>query len=342
MKNEYYSGSRRSTPWDLSKDPGATAKFIRETYHEDYARKHQKLIDTDESALINEYDSSVCPLCGSTHTKKCGFTDNGIQNHWCYNCHHHFTPLTGTIHQDHKISLTEWIEYWRNLFQYLSFNASSWNSKTAITTSKYWFKKTCLLLEDYQKSIVLKKKIWYDVTSISEQPEDIVRHANGKKLRGNSINQINIGATTDTEHTVLFVLGNGHPTQAKVYEAFKDHIEPGSILVTDQDRDHRLLVRKLNLVSKEYDAKKIKELPDSENPMNEINRVHNRLQKFFRAHSGFARDSIGDYLNLFAFIENPPQGKLEKIQILLDLSLKTKKSLKYRDLYAVFTPDSDD
>ena len=38
-----------------------------------------------------------------------------------------------------------------------------------------------------------------------------------------------------------------------------------------------MLVRKLNPENIEYGSKKLKGLPDSRNPMNEINQVHNLL-----------------------------------------------------------------
>ena len=57
------------------------------------------------------------------------------------------------------------------------------------------------------------------------------------------------------------------------------------------------------------------------------------LQKFLKAHSGFNRDELDDYLNLFVFITNPPMDKLEKIDILLNLAFQSAVSLKYRDYF---------
>lgn len=160
-------------------------------------------------------------------------------------------------------------------------------------------------------------------------------------MRGNSANQINIGVATDLEHTVLVILGNGHPRQKDVYNVFKDHIVPKSTLVTDQDRDHRLWVRELKLSSEESEAKVIKKLSDKDNPMNPVNQIHNLLKKFLRAHSGFIRSDLQDYINLLVFMVNPPMQRLEKIDILLELSFTTHKTLKYRDLYQQKKPKID-
>lgn len=94
-----------------------------------------------------------------------------------------------------------------------------------------------------------------------------------------------------------------------------------------------MLVRKLNLENIEYDCKEIKALPDKENPMNEINQVHNLLQKFLRAHSGFERENLQDYLNLFALAYNDPNDIYEKID-LLNLSFDNPKLFRYRTLFA--------
>jgi hypothetical protein len=94
-----------------------------------------------------------------------------------------------------------------------------------------------------------------------------------------------------------------------------------------------MLVRKLELVNIQYDSKKMKGLPDNKNQMNPINQVHNRLQKFLRAHSGFRRDELPGYLNLFAFSFNAPLDQLP------DLSFENPKTLRYRELYCKSKPD---
>ena len=127
-----------------------------------------------------------------------------------------------------------------------------------------------------------------------------------------------IGVATDGVNTVIKYLGTGEPTQRAILEEFRNHIKPGSILVTDKHRGHRKLVTELGLIYIEYDAKELKGVPDEENPMNPVNQKHNLLRKFLNAHSGFKRDELTDYINLFLLSTNPPEDKLEKIDILLN------------------------
>ena len=70
------------------------------------------------------------------------------KRYFCKTCGRRFTPTTGTIFEDHKLSISEWIEFLLNLFGYSSLNLNSKVNKNANTTAKYWLKKIFLLLEE--------------------------------------------------------------------------------------------------------------------------------------------------------------------------------------------------
>ena len=63
-----------------------------------------------------------------------------------------------------------------------------------------------------------------------------------------------------------------------------------------------------------YASKDLKGLADSENPLNPVNRIHNLFKMFLNAHSGFNRDELQGYLNLYSFVINPPADHLEKVE----------------------------
>ena len=190
------------------------------------------------------------------------------------------------------------------------------------------------MLEHIQDDIILFGTVYYDELFYSLRNDQIIRKENGMKPRGHSKNQMAIGVATDGVYTVIKYLGNGEPTQKAILNAFREHIEPGSLLITDKHRGHCKLVSELGLQNTEYDSKKLKRLPDEENPLNPVNQMHNLLRKFLDAHSGFNRDEINDYINLFLLSVNPPEEKLEKIDILLNLGFQTAISIKYRDYFA--------
>ena len=259
-----------------------------------------------------------------------GYDSNGIRRYKC-TCGKKFKPTTGTIFDSRKISVSEWIEYCLNIFRYISLNADSWNNRNAITTSKYWLEKLFLTLDGYQNDIVLSGDVWLDETYYAVIMRDRKQDAKGNQLRGLSRNQICIGVATDKTHTVCFMEGYGKPSQKSSFDAFKDHIAPGSTLIHDKEITHRLLVKKLSLKSITYSSKDLKGLADSENPLNPVNRIHFLLKLFLNSHSGFNRDELQGYLNLYAFTINPPEEPLEKVENIINLVFQNPKSLRYRD-----------
>lgn len=299
-----------------------------------YEERHQPLDETGEADMINSFEPSQCPFCGSSDFVKNGFDDNGIRRYKC-SCGKRFKPTTGTIFDSRKIGVCEWIEYCLNIFRYISLNADSWNNRNAISTSKYWLEKLFMILENSQNNVVLSGTVWLDETYYSLMLRDRIRDENGKLLRGLSRNQICIGVATDKKQTICFVEGLGKPSQKRSYDTFKDHIASGSTLIHDKEKTHRKLVEQLHLKSISYSASDLKGLADSESPLDLVNRIHCLLKMFLNAHSGFFRDEIQDYLNLYSFVINSPSDHLEKVEKIINLVFENPKSLKYRDQFAV-------
>ena len=131
--------------------------------------------------------------------------------------------------------------------------------------------------------------------------------------------------------------GYGKPSQKRSFEAFKDHIKPGSILIHDKEKTHKKLVDKLNLKSISYSSAELKGLADSENPLDPVNRIHCLLKMFLNAHSGFSRDDLQNYLNLYSFVINPPSDHLEKVEKIINSVFENPKSLKYREQFGDIT-----
>jgi predicted RNA-binding Zn-ribbon protein involved in translation (DUF1610 family) len=325
--------SRRETPWDIDTELTATQAFLKEYYDMHYLERHRKLSKSGEADMINSYQSVNCPYCGSLKFKKFGHSRNGVQRYMC-RCGKTFLPTTGTIFDEHRISISEWMEYCLNLFRHVSITADSWSNKNAFTTSRYWLQKLFLTLEDVQDDIVLSEYVWFDETFCSVRADDIERREDGEKLRGVSRNQICIGVATDKQNTLLFAEGTGKPTQKRTFDLFGDHIRPGSTLIHDNEMAHNKLVKDLSLVDVSYDSKELKGLTDSENPLNPVNRVHAVLKRFLSSHSGFMRRDIQGYLNLFALVSNPPYDPLEKMEKVIKMAFRNPKMLRYRDYFA--------
>lgn len=326
------SKSRRTTPWDDSPRPTPVQRFIKVHYQTRYEERHQPLDETGEAEMINSFEPKHCPFCQSESFIKYGHDRNGINRYKCV-CGKSFKPTTGTIFDSRKIGICEWIEYCLNIFRYVSLNADSWNNRNAISTSKYWLEKLFLTLENSQSNVVLSGTVWLDETYYSLMLRDRIRDENGNLLRGLSRNQICIGVATDKKHTICFFEGFGKPSQKRSYETFKDHIASGSTLIHDKEKAHKKLIEKLELKCVSYSSSDLNGLADSENPLDPVNRIHCLLKMFLNAHSGFCRDEIQDYLNLYSFVINSPSDHLEKVEKIINLVFENPKSLKYRDQF---------
>ena len=324
--------SRKATPWEGGNNLTTTQAFLKQNYGEHYANRHRLVGDSGEADMINSYAPAKCPFCGSVKFTKSGHTNSAVQRYLCV-CGRTFLPTTGTIFDEHKISISEWMEYCLNLFRHVSITADSWNNKNAFTTSRYWLQKLFLTLERVQNDIILSDCVWLDETFYSVRSENIIHKENGDKLRGLSRNQICIGVATNKQYTIFLVEGTGKPSQKKTVEAFRSHVKAGSTLIHDKESAHKKLIEQLDLKSIAYDSKELKGLPDEDNPMNPVNRAHAILKKFLNSHSGFNRDDIQGYLNLFAFVTNPPADKLEKVDLVINMAFKNPKSLRYRDFF---------
>jgi hypothetical protein len=324
--------SRRKTPWDGDEELSATQIFLKEQYKARYDDRHGKVSESGETEMINSYVPCKCPFCGGAEFVKRGLTASGVQRYLCV-CKKTFVPTTGTIFDEHKLSISEWIEYCLNLFRYVSINADSWNNKNAFTTSRYWLQKLFLTLERVQDSIVLSGNVWFDETYYRVRSEDVEHNKDGSKLRGISRNQIRIGVATDKVNTLFLVEGNGRASQKKTYETFANRIASNSTLIHDKETAHKKLVKELALNSISYASNDLKGLLDKDNPLYPVNRAHAMMKMFLNSHSSFIRDDLQGYLNLFSLVTNPPDEMLEKVELVIISAFANPKTLRYRDFY---------
>lgn len=135
--------SCRITPWDGESDITPSQCFISRHYKEHYMQRHPKLQDAGEVAFINSYVPTKCPFCGMTFFQKYCHIRIGVQHYKRTNneCRQTFLPTTGTIFDEHRVSISEWSEYCLNKFRNVSVSVDSRNNKNAFTTSRYWFEK---------------------------------------------------------------------------------------------------------------------------------------------------------------------------------------------------------
>lgn len=102
----------------------------------------------------------------------------------------------------------------------------------------------------------LSGRVWIDETYFPVAAKDAVRRPDGKLPRGLSRNQMCIGVGIDNEGRVLAMFeGLGKPSKSRTWNAFGEHIEPGSALLHDMEGTHAVLVDRLGLEDESYDAR---------------------------------------------------------------------------------------
>ena len=151
-----------------------------------------------------------------------------------------------------------------------------------------------------------------------------------------------IGVAADDKHIYCKYEGNGKPDSERTKKTFIGHIRKRSHLIHDDENSHSILVSSLGLKETVYTSEELKGLEDEENPLERINNVHALLKLFLDSHSGFLREDIQGYLDLFVFIMNPPANKLKKAELFLEMAIKHKAQLRYRAFYKRKNDRSDD
>lgn len=137
----------------------------------------------------------------------------------------------------------------------------------------------------------------------------------------------------DDSHVCSFVCGKGKPSKNRIYDKFKDKIEKGSLMIHDGENAHSKINQRLELKEEIHLSSETKGLSVEDNPMDRIKHIQFLLKEFLDSHSGFDRDELQNYLNLFCFIMNPPEDPLEKVEIIMNFAFQKRKKLKYRQKF---------
>ena len=103
------------------------------------------------------------------------------------------------------------------------------------------------------------------------------------------------------------------------------------MVVHDGDNSHKSLVESLGLKEEIHTITETKGIADDKNPMEPINEVHRYLAGFIGAHNGFSREELQGWLNLFCFYWNTYGSAFEKAQAFIELAVKKRTKLRYRD-----------
>ena len=332
VQSVHYGHSLRSLSWDKHKDKSLSQELISSTIHEWYDAKH-RMTSKEEIKLINSIRILSCPHCGSVSFKRNGYYGSGMIRYYCNDCNKSFAPLTHTIFEDKKIPISEWIEYLLHLFEFHSITTSARDNRNASSTGRYWLIKVFSVLEHYQANIILSGNICLDETFFTCSKKDVITRPDGKGLRGISRNKICIACGKDDSGRILLICENtSKPSNSSTWKALGSHIRQKSHLIHDGEHSHSVLIDGLSLTSEVHDTKKTSNLKDKDNPLDQINEIHSLAKRFMKAHGGYNRQNLQDFMNLISFILNEPSDRYEKIDLFIKMALNSPRRVKYRDV----------
>jgi transposase-like protein len=322
-----------ATPWDHLDDSELTsAQALVAAGHRSAYRFRHESFDGDAD-FFNSFERKTCPYCNSMELIKFGFDTSGIRRYRCKVCTKTFTPVTGTIFEEHKLPLPAWSDFLVQLFSFESINVITREDRRSETTIPYWIAKVFAVLEGIQDKMVLTGRVQIDETFYPVPIAEEVS-VDGKRLRGLSRNKICIAVGCDDSGRSFYArAGFGKPSTKRAMEAYGLHIKNGSLLIHDMEKAHRKLVQELELKEEVHNSKLISRLDDSENPLREVNRLCFLLKRFLDSHSGFNRENLDGWLNLFSVIMNQPSEKMEKAAMVLNRAMDNFKTLRFRDFY---------
>lgn len=322
----------RTFSWSNNDQKTPAQLLVEDTITEWYVAKHRKS-SVKEVQFINSIPIKKCPYCESNKFVKNGFSRSGIQNYFCKDCGRNFNPLTNTIFDSRKIPISEWFEYLLHLFEYHSITSSAYDNRNADSTGKYWLEKVFEVLKDVQKDVILEGRIYIDEMYLSKKKKDEIT-VNGKRLRGISKNKIGVATaiTEDKKSTILIVTNVSKPSRRSALKTYGPHIKEGSTIIHDGDNSHNVLIEKLHLTSEEYPTKETKGLEDKDNPLDPVNNYHYLAKRFIKAHGGYDRNNLQDWLNLFWFITNGPEDRYDKVLLFVEKAILAPKRVRYRNV----------
>jgi len=324
-----------ATPWDNIGDGSLTPAqvLVRETHKSAYAFRHESF--KGDIDFFNHFLRDSCPWCGSGKVNKHGHYASGLRRYLCSDCGKTFTPATGTIFDSRKLPLPAWVDFLLQVFSFESMAVMTREDRRSDTTIPYWMGKLFSVLEGIQEDTVLTGRVQIDETYYPVPGANTVS-VDGKALRGLSRNKLCIGiGCDDTGYSYFAHEGLGKTSGVKTLDAFGTHIAQGSLLIHDMEKGHYRLVRALKLADEAHNAKLLAKLEDADNPLRDVNRLCYLVKRFLGSHSGFNRDNLNGYLDLFSVIMNPPANKMEKATLVLNRAMSNPKTLRFRDFYNI-------
>lgn len=323
-----------ATPWDHIDDADLPPHeaIVRDAHRAAYECRHRALSAIDEAAFLDSYPRDRCPRCGCGRTKRDGTDAHGVQGWMCRGCGHTFTPMAGTVFDRHGLPVADWVEFMAQALSFEGLEAMTGEDGRSGTTTPLWMARLLLVLGGIRDGVVPSGDARIDERPRPPAARDRAGGRAGMGAYSRDRIRMAVGCD-DSGGGVMVRAGLGKLGRGRCRDACGAHVAPGSGLARDMENPRSALVERLGLVSEAYRPADPRGPDDERNPLSRVNHTRFLPKGFMHRHSGFDRDDIDDWLNLFSVIVNPPEDRLEKAAMVLDRAMSIPISLRYRDYY---------
>ena len=123
-------------------------KLAKASHDGIYAFRHGAFLG--DADFFNGYERAACPKRESDGISRSGRDRNGVQRYPCAGCGKSFTPMTGTIFEDHKLPLTAWADFALQAISFESIAATTREDRRADATPPYRTAKLFAALDGIQ------------------------------------------------------------------------------------------------------------------------------------------------------------------------------------------------
>lgn len=330
----WHAPSASPTPWDGTCDADLTPSqvAVRDSHRSVYEFRHRTLSETGDASFFNRHVRERCPRCGDERVCRWGREADGARRHGRGACGRTLASPAGTVLEGHKLPVADWAESVGQAFGFESLEAMTREDRRGGATTAWRVARPLAVLRGIQDGVMLSGEARIDEKMHPLAAKDRVGGVAGMGAYPGDRICIAVGCD-DAGRSFMARAGLGKLSKSRCWDAYGGHIERGSRLVHDMENAHSILVDRLGLESVAYRSADLRGLDDAHNPLRRVNHMHFLLREFMRRHSGFRRDRIDDWLNLFSVIVNPPSNRLEKVAMVLDRAMSLPISLPYRGYY---------
>ena len=300
---------------------------------------------TISKLVYRENDNHCCPYCKSLSVVKNGHSKKGTQRYKCKNCNYRFCDTTNTMSTNSKLTYDIWLDFFKCMIDKMSIRKTAAKlglNKNTVFSMRH---KVLNALSTFRKHKKLSGNIQNDekyesinlkgTKKVNMPRASKPRKSKGGSKRGISDHQICIASAVDENDNVYFeIVGNGPITSKMVEKAFKDRIEPNSIMITDCKSSYEKFALDNNIKLEQVKSGTYKNVNGY--TLSEINALHSNLDLFLKCFVGVSTKHLQGYLDWFVYQKYLTYtiDILKQPQVLMNYAISSNTSIKISDIYS--------